>query len=95
MNITNDISWNTLIISAVVAVCAWILKGIGKLVVKSVEAAIAYMIQLIKKVETLDSKMIQLNDAVSDHEKLRGDINQYYKQHRELRAEFEKFKIEN
>lgn len=86
--ITNDLSLNTLIVSSVVALVGWGLKGAAWALTEAIKAAVAHVIRLIAKIETFDSKLGDLTRAVGDVEKMRRDINEYYKQFRLLESRF-------
>lgn len=76
---TNDISANTVIISAVIGVCAYLLRG-G---VNYLASRISLLIEALWKNQAamvlLDAKVKEVISVVNDMPKLKADLNTYYK----------------
>jgi len=92
MTIENDLSLNTVIVSAMIAGGAWVLRNGVTLLIESIKLGIKYAAELIGKMQVLDSKMTDFLNRTNDHEKLRADVNEYYKQLRKLKAEVDELR---
>ncbi len=90
MTFSNDLSLSTLIISTVVALVGWGLKGVGALLMDAIKNLITKLIETIAKVELLDAKLSDVIKTVGDVEKMRDDINAYYKRLKELEIKMQK-----
>lgn len=88
MSVNFDLSLNTLIISGVVALVGWGLKGVAWALIEAIKQLVSTLVTTIAKVEILDAKMGELTHAVGDIQKMRTDINEYYKRLRALEREF-------
>ncbi len=82
---TNDVSVNTLIISSVVALTGWALKGIGVLIVDTCKKLIETLLRTITKVEVLESKINVILEMQGDVQKLKFDVTQAHNFIRELK----------
>ena len=95
----NDLSLNTLIISAAIGSAAWILKVVLtesiKLLIGAIKDLISKLNQTIGRVEILDSKIDTLTKSVGDHEKLRKDIQYYFTELKNLRSKLEELENKN
>lgn len=89
----NDLSLNTLVISAVIGGSIWLFKiamtEIIKLLIAAIKNLISKLNETIGRVEILDKKMDTLATAVGDHEKLRRDIQYYFTELKNLRSKLE------
>ncbi len=75
---TNDLSANTIIISAVVGLCMYFLKG----AITFLAAKIGLLIEALWKNQAsmvlLEAKIKEIIDIVNDVPKLKTDLNSYY-----------------
>jgi hypothetical protein len=73
-----DLSLNTLIISGVVALVGYALKGAMWALGEICKNLISTLVNTIAKVELLDAKVSQVIEAVGDVHKIRSDLNGFY-----------------
>jgi hypothetical protein len=88
MSINFDLSLNTLIVSGVVAMVGWSLRGLTWMFVEAVQKLIKTLIETIARVEVLNAKMDVLTKAVGDVQRIRDDLNGFYDRLRKIEAEF-------
>jgi hypothetical protein len=74
-----DVVISTMIVSAVVALVGWFLKGGISLLVDAIKALIAKLTETIARVEVLDSKLGVVTEAIGDVQKIRYDVNGLYR----------------
>lgn len=79
-----DLSLNTLIISGVVILVGWGLKGAMWALGEACKNLVTTLISTMAKVELLDSKVTELINAVGDVHKIRHDLNGFYSRLKEL-----------
>ena len=84
MNLQTDISLNTLIISLVVALVGWALKGALWATGEACKKLIETLLTTMAKVEVLDAKLLDLIKTVGDVQKIRTDLNSFYTRLKEL-----------
>lgn len=84
MSFHADLSLNTLIISIVVGIAGFALKGALWAVGEICKRLIEKLIETISRVEVLDTKMTDLITAVGDVQKIRTDLNGFYARLKEL-----------
>lgn len=75
--IQNDLSLSTLVISGVVALCAWGLKETGRTLITT-------LIKTIAKVEMLDAKLVDVLKLTGHFPKMQSDLNEYYSRLKKL-----------
>ncbi len=92
MGLDNDISLSTLVMSGVVAVVGWLLRGGMKLLVLAIQTLVKKMVETISKVDLLDAKIADILKTIGDHEKMKTDINAFYARLKKLEEEFTTFK---
>lgn len=82
-NFTAEFSLNTIIISGVVALVGWGLKGAAWALGETCKRLIEKLIQTITKVEVLESKINDVLAMRADVDKLKYDVNNLYAKLRE------------
>ena len=92
MKIVNDLSANTVVITIGIGIGTWLLRSIGKLLLKGLTAFTEHALKLYGEMILVKSKLDEFLRRTDDHEKLRTDVNNYYKQFRELRSEIDRSK---
>ncbi len=78
MNLIADVSLNTLIITAVVGLVGWGLKGVAWALMETCKTLIVTLTRTILKVEGLEKQIHQLVEAVGDIQRIRSDLNGFY-----------------
>ncbi len=78
MSVVNDLSLNTLIISGVVAVVGYLLKGVLWALGEVCKTLIETLLKTMAKVEVLDTQLSKVIEAVGDVQKIRTDLNGFY-----------------
>lgn len=86
---TSDVSLNTLIISGVVALVGYGLKGVGGALIEAIKKLITHLIQTTAEVQMLKAQLSELIAAVGDIQKLRGDLTKGFER---IKALEEKYK---
>ncbi len=87
MSLVADVSVNTLIISGVVGLCTFLMKGTGHALVTLGKELVMTLTRTIVKVETLDKELTKLIAAVGDVQKIRSDLNEFYARLKKLEDE--------
>lgn len=82
--IHNDVSLNTLIVSLVVAIAGWALKGAMWALGEACKNLVQHLVKTLVKVESLDNKVGELIQAVGDIQKIRTDLNGFYERLKKL-----------
>lgn len=88
MKLDFDLSLNTLIISGVILLSGYLVKGAAWLLVEGMKTLIKKLVETIGKVEVLSSKMDTLTHAVGDVQKIRSDLNSYYERLKQVEKKF-------
>lgn len=88
MKIDFDLSLNTLIISGVILLSGYLVKGAAWLLVEGMKTLVKKLVETIGKVEVLSSKMDTLTQAVGDVTKIRSDLNSYYERLKQVEKKF-------
>lgn len=78
MKIDFDLSLNTLIITVVILISGYLVKGAAWMLVEGMKTLVKKLVETIAKVEVLSSKMDTLTQAVGDVQKIRSDLNAYF-----------------
>ncbi len=86
---TTDLSLNTLVISAVIALVGWGLKGVMVFLGETCKKLIEALWKTMAKVEVLDSKITDLIQTVGDVQKMKGDVNGLYTELKALKLKYE------
>lgn len=89
MNVSFDLSLNTIVQSIVIVGVGLAMRGIAWALIEAIKTLVTRLIETIAKVELIDAKMGKIVDTVGDVEKMRRDINEYYRQLKELKKELE------
>lgn len=84
MKIAYDLSLNTIIISVVVAIVGWLLKGVAWALAEVCKQLIETLIRTMSKVEVLESKINDILAMRGDVERIKTDLNTAFGKIREL-----------
>ena len=88
MNLVADLSLNTVIISGVVAIVGWLLKGAMWALGEICKQLILKLVETISKVEAFDKDLKKVVEAVGAVQKIRTDLNGFYDRLKELEGKF-------
>lgn len=78
MNLVADVSLNTLIISAVVGLVGWGLKGVAWALGETCKKLIVTLTTTIVKVEMLEKDLAKVTEAIGEVQRIRTDLNSFY-----------------
>ena len=92
MKLDFDLSLNTLIVSGVILISGYVIKGAAWLLIEGMKTLIKKLVETIGKVEVLNSKMDTLTQAVGDVQKIRSDLNSYYERLKQVELKFKEEK---
>lgn len=83
IGVNADLSLNTIVISAVVGLVGWALKGTAWALGETCKQLIETLIKTITKVEVLESKITAVLAMRAEVDKLKYDVNNLYAKVRE------------
>lgn len=84
MNIQFDLSLNTLVISIVVAVTGWLLKGVAWLIIEGMKSLVQHLVDTQAQLLTFKSQLEQILGAMASFEKMKADLNGLFGRVRDL-----------
>ena len=92
IGIEQDVSISTFLISGVIAIVGWALRGGIKLLIAAIQLLVKKMVETISKVDLLDAKIADILKTMGDVEKTKRDLNEYYKRLKTLEDDFQNLK---
>ncbi len=88
MNLIADVSLNTLIISAVVGIVGYLLKGVAWALGETCKNLITTLTRTIIKVEMLEKDLAKVAEAIGEVQRIRVDLNGFYARLKEVEDKF-------
>lgn len=79
-----DLSLNTLIITVVLGLVGWGIKGVAWALAETCKQLIQTLLRTITKVEVLESKIVEVLALRSEVDKIKFDLNNLYAKVKEI-----------